>query len=610
MIKVIVNEKGGGERVLTFEKDVITMGRSQRNDVILPRSNVSKKHATVTSQGSSLIIRDENSTNGTFVNGRRLSAPAAVGPEDKVFVSDFILILEAHPSTGMDLDATFPPPLPNPPVEERLDEQDVRAIEPVTAPPGEPEPIEEIEPEEEEEEEEIEPIVEDTPVPEEPPGPPVLEPVEARGERSPLVREVEGEVLGQLDSLLDLDRIEAQVYRDQDFRNKMTRTIAEILDAMVDAGQIPPDLEPSQITERITSEVLRLGPLDDLLEDQSVTEIIVPARGDICVHTPDGVRRIADPFVSTKSRQLVIRKLRAILREGHGESTAALSGALDGGEEVFMLLPPVVMEGVAVVIRKPPVTSEGGMDALVARGILSQGMARFLGYCIEARQGVLVCDPGLGSHRTLIPAMVSMLEPWERLVALQCGRTPLYDIETQVYAVLPGEGEGGLGIDVAASDLVQVVGAFRPTALIAGDIKSIDHFRLIRQAGSSRAFTISTIDAESEMDGLARMGGWLAREHSIIPRAVATGILLDAIDIVVFHSRMMDGSEKITRISELVPGKEGLPTLKPIFRYEVKAVSAEGLLEGTFKATRHAPSFMDSRRGRGSRGKFDQGIFQ
>ena len=274
-----------------------------------------------------------------------------------------------------------------------------------------------------------------------------------------------------------------------------------------------------------------------------------------------------------------------------------------------MLMPPVVMEGVAAVIRKPSSASRGGMDGLVARGILSQEMARFLGYCIEARRGVLVCDPGLGSHRTLIPAMASMLEPWERLVALQCGREPLYDLEPQLYAVLPGSGEESMGFDAASGDLVNVLDAFRPTALVAGDIQSIDHFRLIRKASSSGSFTCATIDAESEMDGLARLGGWLAREHSIIPRAVATGIMLDAVHIVVFHSRMMDGTEKVTRISELVPGKEGLPTLKPIFHYQVKAVTEEGRLDGTFKSTRHVPSFLDTRKGRG-RGKFDTSIFQ
>jgi pilus assembly protein CpaF len=410
--------------------------------------------------------------------------------------------------------------------------------------------------------------------------------------------------------VLDLDRVEPQVFNDRDFRNKAKRTIAEVLDAMVDAGQIPPDLEPSQVAARLSSEILELGPLDALMKDPGVWEIIVPARGRISIRTSHGIQRVDSSFVADKSRMLAMRKLRARIRDHDGEGTSAIHGFVEDGGEVFMLLPPVVLEGAAAVIRKHPGASGEGIDSLVTRGILSSAMARFLGYCIEARQGVLVCDPGLGSHRTLVPALASMLEPWERLLALQCGRAPLFDLEPQLYAVLPGSGEDSLGIDVTAGDLVPVVGAFRPTTLIAGDIQSIDHFRLIRQARSARAFTLATIDAESLIDGLARMGGWLTREHSVIPRSVATGIMLDAIDVVVFYARMMDGTEKITRICELTPGKEGLPMLETVFRYQLEAVSREGGLVGSFKATQHVPAFVSKRKGQAKGGRFDTSIFQ
>jgi pilus assembly protein CpaF len=595
MIKVTVNEKGGGERVLAFDKDLITIGRSQRNDVILPRSNVSKKHATVALQGTGLLVTDNNSTNGTFVNGRRLSAPVALSAGDKVFVSDFVLVMEGIPGAGADLESTFPPPLPPPP-----DEPPARPVPgAATVPPVSAEPPEEIEPEEiepEEEPDEIEPLEE----PERPP---------AAAGREADAGEVEREAFKELDAILDLDRVEPQAFRDADFQKKTKRTIAEVVDAMLDAGRIPGEKEPSEIASRLTSEILGLGLLDGLLGDGAVWEIIVPARGPISIRTVDGIRPVRDSFLSDRSRLLAMRKLRAMIRGQHGETGAAVSGVLEGGEEVFMLLPPVVLEGAAAVIRKFPGASGGGIEELVEREILSRPMARFLGYCIEARQGVLVCDPGLGSHRTLVPAVASMLEPWERLVALQCGRAPLYDLDPHLYAILPS-GEDSLGIDVTASDLVQVVGAFRPTTLIAGDIRSIDHFRLIRQASSARAFTLATIDAESEMDGLARMGGWLAREHSVIPRAVATGIMLDAIDIVLFYSRMMDGTETLTRISELVPGKEGLPTLKPVFVYDVGSVSTDGVLQGAFRATNHVPSFIERSKGRGKGGRFDTGIFK
>jgi Flp pilus assembly CpaF family ATPase/pSer/pThr/pTyr-binding forkhead associated (FHA) protein len=615
MLKVTINEKGGGERVLKFDEDLVSIGRSQRNDVILPRDNVSKRHANVEVRDGAVVVTDRGSTNGTFINGRRARTPTIVSGSDRVFISDFILTFELSETTARDEAVTAPPPLPGggaeTPPRSRARAEPVEAEpEPVEAEPEpvEPEPVEPepVEPEPVEPEPvEPEPVeAEPEPVEAEP------EPVEQR--RGPEEREIASGVFEQLDKVLELERMEPQAFRDPEFRRKASRTIAEILDAMVDSGQLPQHVEPSSFAERLSSEVLHMGPLDGWLEDDAISEIVVPPRGDVTVLRPRGYATVSDPFSCDRARQLTMRKVMASLRDRQGDSTGAVTGRLESGEQVSVLAAPLVLEGIAVVIHKSPVQVQGGMDALVERGALSAEMARFIGYCVDARQSVLVCDPGLCSHHGLVPAVASMLEPWERLMAVQCDRHPLFDLSAEVYGILPGRRDDGFDMEgtAAGSDVVNVFAAFHPTALIAGGICAADHFRLVHKARSSRAFVLATIDAESDIDGLTRVGGWIAAEHGDAPEFASTEIVMNALDIVICYVRMIDGSARVSGISELVRNKDGTPSLKTIFRFDVHSVSDDGRVHGQFVSTGHVPSFIQSRGGRPRSKRFDTSIFE
>ncbi len=635
MLKVTINEKGGGERILAFDKDVITLGRSQRNDVILPRSNVSKKHANVEVRGDSVIIADRGSTNGTFINGRRARTATAVGPEDKVFISDFIMSFRVTAGKD-DHDAmTLPPPLPGGSLvpQEEADVVPERRTSPKVKGLQVIEPEEELqeelqeEPEEEPEEEPGEEPGEEparpmAKAPREPGHPaargPAVEASETTGRsaapsgiaQSDAEREVSRAVFEQVDAVLDLERLDPQAFRDEEFSNRITRTIAEVLDAMVDSGQIPNEIEPQRITRRLGSEILGLGPLDAWLGDLAITEIIMPSRGEVTLVGAAGASRIADPFSCDQSRQLCMRKLLSGVRDRRGESSGAVTGRLEGGQQVSLLLAPIVLEGIAAVIRKPPVRVQGGMDGLIERGVLSQPMVRFLGYCIEARQSVLVCDPGLCSHRSFVPAVAGMLEPWERLTAVQCGTEPLYDLTASIYGIMTAGAKDGFDMESSGADVISAVAAFAPTCLIAGSLGSADHLRLVDKARSARAFVLATIDAESEIRGLSRLGSWIASEHAHAPDFVATEIVMDAVDIVVTYARMIDGAERVSRISELVRNKDGSPYLKPIFEYTVQSVSRDGKLVGEFTASHHVPAFVEARKGKGKAGRFDVSIFK
>lgn len=622
MLKVTVNEKGGGERVLKFDKDVITIGRSQKNDVILPRSNVSKMHANAEVRDDMVIIADRGSTNGTFVNGRRVRTPTSIGPQDRVFISDFILNLEVAAQDAQDEALTLPPPLPGgdgaegaiaeeppsptsprtrrPVAPASAADDEVQVIEPEE----EPEPIEEPEPVEE-----PEPIEEPKPVEEpEPQQQPTPAQAAQQSEQDDAEREVAARLFDEVDAVLGLERLDPQAFKDDEFRTKTKRTIAEVMDAMVDSGQLPGHLEPSRITERLGSEILGLGPMDAWLEDQDVAEIIVPARGDITLLIAGGYRSMSHTFACERSQQLAMRKILASLRDRTGESSGAVTGRLEGGERVSMLMAPLVLEGVSCVIRKLPVTVEGGVEGLVDMGALSPAMARFFGYCIEARQSVLICDPGLCSHRNLVPALAGMLDGWERLMAVQCGTEPLYDLSAQIYGILPTPSGDEFDIQGATADSVKAFASFRPTALIAGGLGNADHFRLVHEAKSSRAFVVGTMDTESEVQGLSRLGGWIASEHAKAPEFVTAEIIMDALDILVYYTRMIDGAERVSGISELVRSRDGSPVLKPIFLFHVSSVSETGAIQGTFRPTGHVPAFVKEQEG--GKTRFDLSIFE
>ncbi len=353
---VILTEKGGETQRLDFESDEITIGRVDENDICLPKGNISKKHTKIVVKDGKIIVLDLKSTNGTYVNGKKLAGPQVVTPDDKIYIGDFILNVE--------------PPAGELPLEELPPEEAPQEEQPPEEPPQEPvdeappeEHLEELPPEEPPAEEpppEPEPIEEPPPPP---PPPPKLPPKAAPlGKKPPLAApapaaakltapgkpapkappskpapvkplqirpsspmEEYGQILAvvhdRLIEALDLRRLDLDALGSEELWKKTEATIRAIVSKMDSTGELDAHTDREELIADVLNEALGLGPLEIYLADESVSEIMVNSPSQVYVERNGKMARVDKAFSSNEAVLAVIERIVAPLGRRIDESS-------------------------------------------------------------------------------------------------------------------------------------------------------------------------------------------------------------------------------------------------------------------------------------------------
>jgi pilus assembly protein CpaF len=632
MIKIQVMEKNGAPRELVFDKKIVTIGRSARNDVILPRNNVSKNHVTIELSKDRCIVTDMGSTNGTFINGQRVQKPTVVGPEDKIFVSDFTIkawnededipeelsgvheIIEPGPDDDLEaktmslegarairslrssptLRPAGPPPLP---------------AEPAPLPEA-PRSIHDFETKKiskEKRKKELEKLSAAAQSPE----PAAARVPAARISPKPsgaAVKELCAEMFKQVSETLQLEKMDIHSLASEEFRKTAWRVIAQVLDTAVDRKSLPPMIEPREISERLQSEVLGLGPLDEYLSSAAAKEIAVLPSGKVILLTSEGTRHLPDPFLTPESKALVLRKLLLMAGGAALEGEPVVTGNLEYGTSVKIVSPPLSTNGQAVSIQKPTVLSAPGLAGLTANDILSDKMGKLLEICLQMRKGILIADPLGLSHQTLVPALATVLPQWERVAVVQCGGEPLFGIDTDLYFKMAGDATEVLSLSKSTENLLNVIPSFQSTALFIGELHAPQMLRMARMAAGSKSIVIATVREPGPFDLLERIRLLTLSDYPQLNSDAALRLAAEGFGLIVSYAKMIDGTEKVTSISDIQTGKDGVIGLKPIFLYDMKDTGAGGQIMGTFRATKAIPTFIDEKRQKG--GQFDTSLFQ
>jgi pilus assembly protein CpaF len=635
MIKIQVMEKNGAPRELVFDKKIVTIGRSARNDVILPRNNVSKNHVTIELSKDRCIITDMGSTNGTFINGQRVQKPTVVGPEDKIFVSDFTIkawnededipeelsgvheIIEPGPDDDLEaktmalegakairtlrssptLRPAGPPPLPAelPPMQEA------------------PRSIHDFETKKiskEKRKKELEKLAAAAPAPE-PSAPAAARVSAARISPKPsssAVRELCAEMFKQISETLQIEKMDILSLSSEEFRKTAGRVIAQVLDTAVDRKSLPPMIEPRELSERLQSEVLGLGPLDEYLSSSAAKEVTVLPSGKVILLTSEGTRYLPDPFLTPESKALVLRKLLLMAGGAALEGEPVVTGSLEYGTSVKIVSPPLSTNGQAASIQKPTVLSSPGMAGLTANDILSDKMGKLLEICLQMRKGILVADPLGLSHQTLVPALATVLPQWERVAVVQCGCEPLFGIDTDLYFKLAGDATEVLSLSKSTENLLGVIPSFQSTALFIGELHAPQMLRMARMVAGSKSIVVATVKEPGPLDLLERLRLLTLSDYPQLDGEAALRLAAEGFGLVVSYAKMIDGTEKVTSISDIQTGKDGVVGLKPVFLYDMKDTGAGGQIIGTFRATKAIPTFIDEKRQKG--GQVDTSLFQ
>ncbi len=668
MFSILVSEKGGDSKRLEFDKPEVTIGRVQGNDIILPKGNVSKRHSRIVLKDGKFIIVDLKSTNGTYVNGRKITSPLVVKDTDKIYIGDFILSIDEAGAGAAVEETAAPPPPPR-----------ARTVSgPSVAPPRRPEPVEEEQGgagdgdetfgAQAAEEAPAEPppprrpmaapipTMRPTPSPAAPPAAPARPP-EAPRERPPSRQDIpaiapsrptapprpvapppaafapppsspavaprprpipsvaptpapvappvmtprrpaaapsgsEGPEAARRTRILDALRSlsnrlvtslgnELHPHGGEALRERAEALASELVAEIAQETGLPPGIEPDQLLRDAVSEAVGLGPLDELVLDESVFAITIARPDRIFVDRVGQGRSLTPRWISsTEAAHRILDRVAARAGRVADLAEARARGGLfearlDNGFVLSATVGAFAGGGVSVVVRRG--RRDGGrLPDLAQTGMLSPGMADFLDLAVRSRRNIIVAGVGGSGRSTLIGALARATEGQRVVIVEEAGE-------------LDGGDLPWISVSGAGQDARRAFGAalrLKPERLIVGDVRGAEALDVLAAMAGGLDGMIVGITAASSRDALARVVA-SARLAPEAPSAqVLEAELAAGAHLVVVLGRSSEGEPRVLEISEVAGGAEGF-SVSPVFSLRNDGASSR------FVASGHVPAWAD-----------------
>ena len=355
--------------------------------------------------------------------------------------------------------------------------------------------------------------------------------------------------------------------------------------------------QTDQLTEDVLDELLGLGPLEPLLKDDTVSDILINTHEMVYVERAGRLELTDVKFQDTKHLVRIINKIVAAVGRRVDESQPMVDARLADGSRVNAIIPPLAVDGPLVSIRKfsrQPIH----MNTLIEFGSLSSEMAEVLRAVVQARRNVLISG-GTGSGKTtLLNALSAYIAHDERIVTiedsaeLQLQQPHVGRLETRPPNI---EGRG----EIAQRDLVRNALRMRPDRIIVGEVRSGEAFDMLQAMNTGHDGSMTTVHANTPRDALSRVEQMIGMAGlEISPRSIRQQIAA-AIHVVVQVERMDDGRRRIVSIAELVGMEEETISMQEIFRYRRRGRADGGGVAGDFETAGVRPKFLDILAARG-----------
>ena len=376
----------------------------------------------------------------------------------------------------------------------------------------------------------------------------------------------------------DLQRVINQSSSDQ----KELRRIVEGIcaDAIKDNPFAIPLGDRERLVEELISEILGLGPIEPLLKDSSVTEVMVNGPDSIYIERKCRLQKTDVRFRNTEHLMHIIDRIVTAVGRRVDESSPMVDARLADGSRVNVIIPPLSLTGPCVTIRKfsKDVLT---VDKMIEFGSFDQRMAEFLEDCVKGRLNIVVSG-GTGSGKTtLLNVLSSYVPATERIVTLedsaelQLKQDHVVTLETRPPNI---EGEG----EVTMRDLVRNALRMRPDRIIVGECRTGEALDVLQAMNTGHDGSMTTAHANSARDALSRLETMVLMSGMELPLRAIRSQIASAVDIIVQIARLRDGSRKIINIAE-VTGMEGdIITLQDLFYFENHGVDQDGRITGAF----------------------------
>jgi pilus assembly protein CpaF len=345
-----------------------------------------------------------------------------------------------------------------------------------------------------------------------------------------------------------------------------------------------------RLVSSISDDILGHGPLERLLADDSVTEIMVNGPFDIWVERQGRLYETNVRFNDDSHLRRIINKMVAQVGRRIDESSPMVDARLPDGSRVNAIIPPLSLSGPLVTIRK---FSRKRLDLqeLIKIGTLSEATVDFMKRCIGAQLNCLISG-GTGSGKTtLLNAFSAAISDAERIVTiedaaeLQLNQKHVLRLEARPKNI---EGAG----EVAIRDLVRNSLRMRPDRIIVGEVRGAEALDMLQSMNTGHDGSLSTVHANAPRDALARIETMVLMAGFELPVRAIRHQVASALDLIIHLERLEDGSRRVTSITEVQRMESDVITLQELFAFKVERVTREGVVIGDLRPTGLRPTFL------------------
>ncbi len=373
-----------------------------------------------------------------------------------------------------------------------------------------------------------------------------------------------------------------------DLQGVVSQAVATLLR---DEDAVLSRLERQQVINEVVDEVLGLGPIEPLLQDPTISEIMINRPNQIYIERR-GVLSLSDRSFRDEAHIMhIIDRIISPLGRRIDESSPMVDARLADGSRVHIIIPPIALDSPTVTIRKfskDPFT----VDDLISFGTLSPEMAEFFRLCVMAKLNILISG-GTGTGKTTFLNVLSGFIPLrERIVTiedpaeLQLRQPHTVRLETRPANI---EGKGM----IFQRDLVRNALRMRPDRIIVGEVRSGEAFDMLQAMNTGHEGSLTTVHSNSPRDALARVENMVLMAGLELPVKAIREQIASALQLVIQLSRLQDGSRRVTHVTEVV-GMEGqIITLQDLFEFRQEGKDAEDRIAGRMRATGLRPKFVD-----------------
>src|SRR5437870_7692367 len=367
-------------------------------------------------------------------------------------------------------------------------------------------------------------------------------------------------------------------------RQELRREVQNVLAKILREDHLPISVpERNRLAEEILDEVFGLGPLEPLLRDPTISDILVNTHKYVFVERLGQLERVAAQFQDDRHLMRVIDRIVSAVGRRVDDSSPMVDARLPDGSRVNAIIPPLAVDGPLVSIRRFP-AERLKADDLVTLRALTRPMLEFLTHCFRARLNGLISGGTGAGKTTLLNVLSSFISERERIVTiedaaeLQLHQDHVVRLETRPPNV---EGKGA----VRQRQLMINALRMRPDRIVVGEVRSEEALDMLQAMNTGHDGSLTTVHANTPRDALSRLAPMIAMGATNLPEKAMRQQIASAIQLVVQQTRLSDGTRKVTSVSEITGMEGDVITMQEIYVFEKLGVNQDGKVLGRFRAT-------------------------